>query len=313
MTSLRAAGAIEVLLGEHVQAMALFEGLNEALERATSGGGRGAQEDALDRGREVLAFLDGGLEVHIRKEEEPLFPRLAAVLPADDRLVEEMIAEHDQIRIRREQVRAVLDEMLMGADHHELRERRAAFAAALAAGAATEQQLTTLRRTWRAAYDTLRIHFENEEDLAFPLAGELISAAELEAAAREMELIESQAAGSRQWVNGLGEQLQGLLASDEVARTGRSARTLVKTADVRVVLIALGAKGVIQEHHAPGALTIQALAGTTEVSAGGAVYRLQVGDLLALPDGMTHALRATAAGGLLLTIALRRDGRGEDA
>ncbi|HET9476245.1 MAG TPA: cupin domain-containing protein, partial [Dehalococcoidia bacterium] len=115
------------------------------------------------------------------------------------------------------------------------------------------------------------------------------------------------------WVSGLGEQLQGLLASDEVARTGRSARTLVKTADVRVVLIALGAKGVIQEHHAPGALTIQALAGTTEVSAGGAVYRLQAGDLLALPDGMAHALRAMAAGGLLLTIALRRDVRGDDA
>jgi iron-sulfur cluster repair protein YtfE (RIC family) len=50
----------------------------------------------------VLNYLNGPLERRIAKEEGPLFPRLRAGLPADERLIEEMVAEHDLIRIKRD-------------------------------------------------------------------------------------------------------------------------------------------------------------------------------------------------------------------
>jgi hypothetical protein len=114
----------------------------------------------------TLDFLNAELEVHIRKEEEPLFPRLKAALPSDDRLVDEMIAEHDQVRMKRERVRGVLEEMLNGDDHVEFRELRAAFGAAVGIAVQPDvsiEGLRSLRQAWRAAYETLRVHFQNEE------------------------------------------------------------------------------------------------------------------------------------------------------
>lgn len=298
---------VALLMGEHERALALFHEFDKglvALEHHDADG----RSRLLGQARAVLDFLNTGLEVHIRKEEEALFPRLKAVLPVDDRLVEELIAEHDQIRLKREQVRAVLDEMLAGHDH-DVRGQRAAFTAALTAAEGGEERpapLHALRSAWRAAFQTLRVHFQNEDEIGFPLARDRISAKELAAAAREMQEIEMEQTSMGEPVQRLGvlQELSALLNSSEVARAGRSARTLFKDGSLRLVLVALGATGVLQEHHAPGPLTIQALSGSVTVEAGDQSFPLHLGDLLVLPAGAPHAVQAHEPSGLLLTMVV---------
>ena len=62
----------------------------------------------------LLAYLKGGLETHIRLEEELLFPQLRqAAAPWDGNLIDQMIAGHDQIRIKRSDLQAAV----AAADH----------------------------------------------------------------------------------------------------------------------------------------------------------------------------------------------------
>lgn len=196
---------IAILLAEHVQAYALFAAFEAALN-GIGGGEPAAGRQALDAAETLLAFLDGGLELHIRKEEEPLFPRLKAALPADDRLIDEMVAEHDQARLKREALRATLDEVLGGHDHGELRrereELRAAAVAAARAPAAAD--LAALRQAGRAVLQTLRVHFQNEEEIVFPLAPDLLTPDELRAAGAEMVALDEQHHLTISWPAGNG-------------------------------------------------------------------------------------------------------------
>lgn len=165
MTNQHNPDPIAILLAEHVTGLALFDSFEKTLAAAqteTSG-------TALAAARDLLVYLDGALEVHIRKEEEPLFPRLKARLPADDRYVDELVAEHDQARIRREELREALEELLAGSDHAAMRDERERLRAATATA-----DLTALRAAARVLLRTVRVHFQNEEELAFPLAADLI-------------------------------------------------------------------------------------------------------------------------------------------
>lgn len=307
MTASTSPDPIAVLIEEHEQAMALFADFDRALA-AVEEAGTETRERTLGLARRTIDFLNAELEVHIRKEEEPLFPRLKAVLPADDRLVDEMIAEHDHIRMKREQVREILDEMLSGDDHAHFRAQRAAFDDAVTAAERTTPDtdaFRALRRSWRAAYETLRVHFQNEEEIAFPLAQDLIAAEELAAAGREMVAIEQeQRVSTAIPLNTIDSTAAELLQTEPVARDGRTARTLLKEGPLRLVLVAIGAGGSLQEHHAPGPLTIQSVVGRVTVNAGGQEHRLGRGDLLVLPAGLRHALHADEPSAVLLTIMM---------
>jgi quercetin dioxygenase-like cupin family protein len=150
----------------------------------------------------------------------------------------------------------------------------------------------------------MRVHFQNEEEVGFPLARELLAEGELAAAAAEMLAIDVGAPATPALVGGLEEDLSALLASPAVARDGRSARTLLKAGPLRLVLIALGAGGTVQEHTAPGPVTLQAVRGTVSVRAGGRDYALAAGEVLAIPARVPHALHASAPSGVLLTMML---------
>ncbi len=302
---------IAILLAEHEQAERLFVATDAALARL-AGGGDTAVDDALAAVDRLLVFLDGGLEVHIRKEEEPLFPRMKAALPADDRLVDEMVAEHDHIRSKRDGVRAALV-LLQEQEHAEVREHRdrlRAAAGSVRAGRGDAAEVSAFRRTSLAALQTLRVHFQNEEELLFPLAPDLLTAEALAAAAREMAAIDAESdvrdAGPVEATIMLDDPhraLAALLASPEAERDGRTARTLAKVGALRVVLVALRAGGRIAEHHAPGPLLIQQVAGSAIVHAGGESRTLTAGACLVLPAQLSHAVEAREDCGLLLTIA----------
>lgn len=86
-------------------------------------------------------------------------------------------------------------------------------------------------------------------------------------------------------------------------RTGRHARTLVKDADLRVVLVTLQVGMRMEEHHAPGRITIQTLTGWITVQTDERSVDLPAGRLLTLGPAIAHAIEAREESAFLLTIA----------
>ena len=170
---------ITVLIREHDACRA---------QLARAAGDRSSGERAFASALELLSYLETALETHIAKEEGPLFPRLKAALPASDRLIDEMVAEHDLIRIKRDDVQAVLMELLGG--HDDIRAERQALRSALADPGRPTQVSAQLAVAIETVATKLRVHFENEEDLVFPLAPDLLSEADLAAVMREMAAID---------------------------------------------------------------------------------------------------------------------------
>jgi quercetin dioxygenase-like cupin family protein len=84
--------------------------------------------------------------------------------------------------------------------------------------------------------------------------------------------------------------------------SGRRAETLVKNDELRVVLITMRAGAALQEHTAPGPITIQTLRGRFAVDVEGSERELGIGGLIAIATGAPHAVRALEDGGFLLTI-----------
>ena len=98
-----------------------------------------------------------------------------------------------------------------------------------------------------------------------------------------------------------------LTAADDpeiLARSGRTARTLVKDASLRVTIHLLAPGGAIAEHHAEGPITVQVLRGRLSFRAGERDYDLRPGDLLALDAAVRHSLRSAEGAAFLLTVSL---------
>lgn len=315
MTADHMSDPIAILLAEHRIAEARFAAFEAAIAGVIDTDAATVRR-AVAEARATLAFLDADLEVHIREEEEPLFPRLKAALPADDRLIDEMVAEHDQARLKRDDLRAALGRILGAHDHDEVRGQRETLRAAVRAASAappTAGELAALRHAWRAVHATLRVHFQNEEEIVFPLAPKLLSVGELVAAGREMVAIrqhdqEQTTMTADRAGHVLVPDLRGtiadLLASPELAREGRTARTLVKEGPLRAVLLALRAGGRLAEHQAPGAVSLHGLRGRVTVTVTGADERvpLDEGGLLVLPPGLKHGVAADEDSAVLITI-----------
>lgn len=98
-------------------------------------------------------------------------------------------------------------------------------------------------------------------------------------------------------------ELARLHGEETWQRTGRHARTLVKDADLRVVLIALRAGVRMEEHHAPGRITVQTLAGRLSLRVGDRTVDLPVGHILTLGPAIPHDVEAREESAFLLTIA----------
>jgi quercetin dioxygenase-like cupin family protein len=101
----------------------------------------------------------------------------------------------------------------------------------------------------------------------------------------------------------LDEEAFRLRRTAGLARSGRTARTLVKDGSSRVTLVGLGANGRIPEHHAEGPITILPFWGRITVTVEGEAHALEPGDLLALGARVPHSVESTAGGVFLLTVA----------
>jgi hemerythrin-like domain-containing protein len=184
MATDEAPAAIAILVAEHDVCRRHLQASVAALSEGASG--RAAQA-ALDQAWLLLDFLETGLETHIAREEGPLFPRLKAALPVDDRLIDEMVAEHDLIRIKRADIRSTLMGVLD--DHEQLRHERDRLLTALAHAGQPIPALPHIRQAVDVIATKLRVHFENEEDLVFPLAPEILGEDELRQVLAEMEAL----------------------------------------------------------------------------------------------------------------------------
>lgn len=102
----------------------------------------------------------------------------------------------------------------------------------------------------------------------------------------------------------LPAELAALRAQGPWQTSGRHARTLVKDAEMRVVLIALRPGARLEEHHAPGRITIHTLAGRLTVRAAGQTVDLPSGHVLTLGRAVLHDVEAREESAFLLTIAL---------
>jgi quercetin dioxygenase-like cupin family protein len=93
-------------------------------------------------------------------------------------------------------------------------------------------------------------------------------------------------------------------ASDpaSLARSGRNARTLLKSGPLRATLVVVAAGGEIGEHQADGPITVQPLAGRIRFSVGDRAYDLEPGQLLSLGAGIRHAVSSAEGGAFLLTV-----------
>ena len=99
----------------------------------------------------------------------------------------------------------------------------------------------------------------------------------------------------------LEEEIRRMRASPKPG--GHVGKTLLRSADMRLVLMILERGTGISDHQADGSLTIQALDGRVIVSLLESSFDLASGQLLTIERGIPHALIAIEDSAILLTIA----------
>jgi quercetin dioxygenase-like cupin family protein len=103
----------------------------------------------------------------------------------------------------------------------------------------------------------------------------------------------------------LDEELQQLHQAEAWNEaTGRSAKTLAKYADFRVVLISMKEGSRMNEHHTDGRISIQCLRGRLGIQIPSKPQvDMTAGDILVLDRGIRHDVDAIEESALLVTIS----------
>ena len=99
----------------------------------------------------------------------------------------------------------------------------------------------------------------------------------------------------------------GLRERAQAAKSGRSAKTLVKEGRLRVTLIAMQSGSRLGAHQVEGVVSVQVVRGRARVSAEGASTDLASGGLLVLQEEVPHTVEALADCALLVTVAMSAD------
>jgi quercetin dioxygenase-like cupin family protein len=94
-------------------------------------------------------------------------------------------------------------------------------------------------------------------------------------------------------VGPLGEELSGTVST-----------SLIKTDRIQLLHMVLAPHQDQPQHHVDDECTIHCLEGTVELVMGSGVRRLQAGNVVVLPAGQQHALRARTQCAVLVTLLL---------
>lgn len=95
-------------------------------------------------------------------------------------------------------------------------------------------------------------------------------------------------------------------------RSGRRSEILLKTSSLRVVLVTMRAGTELNEHSAPGTITVQPLRGRFLFLVGEEAREIAPGALISVEGGVRHTVRALEDGAFLLTIGWPGDERTRD-
>jgi quercetin dioxygenase-like cupin family protein len=98
----------------------------------------------------------------------------------------------------------------------------------------------------------------------------------------------------------LGDQLQGTVST-----------SLIKTDRIQLLHLVLSPHQDHPQHHVDDECTIHCLEGTVEVVMGVGVRRLLPGNVIVLPAGQQHALRARTESAVLVTLLLAKGDAGD--
>jgi hemerythrin-like domain-containing protein len=164
------------LIRDHRAIEAVVTETSASVQAAAPSGDTALVEAAfasLLRLRDLLALQ---VAVHIEKEERVLFPVLRSQIADLAEFVDDMIAEHDQVRQKKETIRERLD--ALDAQHEAVNRIRAGVIDGLdgAEDADRAAVVAALRDTVVQLDWVLQGHFTGEEDGLFLPAEELLSA-----------------------------------------------------------------------------------------------------------------------------------------
>jgi len=98
------------------------------------------------------------------------------------------------------------------------------------------------------------------------------------------------------------ERVLSLAEETRFAPNGIVSRTLLRTANARVVLFGFAEGQELSEHTSTQHALIQILSGACEFSLAGKPHALKTGDLLYMPPNLAHAVRAAGPFSMLLTL-----------
>lgn len=86
---------------------------------------------------------------------------------------------------------------------------------------------------------------------------------------------------------------------------GHCAKTLLKQADLRIVLIVMRAGARLQEHDTDHRISVQTLTGAVQLGVAGQIVDLPAGHLLVLEETIPHDVVAREDSAFLLTMSWR--------
>jgi len=104
----------------------------------------------------------------------------------------------------------------------------------------------------------------------------------------------------------LAAEIEQLRQEEPWKTTSRNAKTLVKYADLRVVLITMKAGTRMEGHKADGSISIHALTGKLRLHLSEQTVEVPVGRLLTLERALPHDVEALEDSSFLLTISWPR-------
>lgn len=164
------------LMDEHEVVHGLAERAIEAIGEAPAAGSH-ERNAALEILRDLDAYLAEDMVIHIAKEEDILFPALRGFTADLDKVVVEMVEQHDEVRAKCAAIEAAM--RALDAEHEEVEAAKTGFSGALknaADGELTDADLATLLDAVKRLDWILQGHFGDEEDDLFVPAVDLLSA-----------------------------------------------------------------------------------------------------------------------------------------
>ena len=99
------------------------------------------------------------------------------------------------------------------------------------------------------------------------------------------------------------QKILSLPEETQFAPNGIVSRTLLRTANSRVVLFGFAEGQELTEHTSTQHALVQVLSGECDFSLAGEEHKLKAGNLLYMPPNLPHALKATTEFSMLLTLS----------